>query len=474
LIHGGLRYLETYDFRLVRSALGEREILLRMAPHIIWPLRFVLPHHEALRPQWLIRAGLFLYDHIGGRKLLPPSRRVNLREHPVAATLKPGFQTGFEYSDCWAQDSRLVVLNAIDAQARGAEIKTRTSCIDLKRNCDHWIAKLRNEISGECYQVKARAVVNAAGPWVEKVFRLGGDKQSAIKLRLVKGSHIVVPKLFDHGYPFIFQNADGRVMFAVPFEEDFTLLGTTDQEVVGDFHSAEIDDTEITQICESVNEYFDKSVSPSDAVWTYSGVRALHDNAVSSASKVTRDYTLHLDTGAAPMLSVIGGKLTTFRRLAQDVMRLLGKSLQVHSPNWTAHSHLPGGDIENADFEEFLRTCKLSYPWLPPALLYNYARNYGTRITVLLTGCCDMGSLGRHFGGPLYEREVLYLMQNEFAMTGEDVLWRRSKKGLFVSIDVAAEVDRWMALRIIRSNVQVDSSRLNSAGLANDIDDKSK
>lgn len=447
LIHGGLRYLETFDFRLVRRALSERETLLRMAPHIIWPLRFVLPHHKSLRPRWLIRGGLFLYDHMGGRKLLPSSRRINLRKHPAAITLKSGFETGFEYSDCWAQDSRLVVLNAMDARARGAEIRTRTSCIGLIRNLDHWVAELRNEITGTCFKVKARAVVNAAGPWVAQVLRLSGDNTGA-KLRLIKGSHIVVRRLFDHGYPFTFQNRDGRVMFAVPFEQDFTLLGTTDEEVRGDFESARIDDSEIGEICDSVNEYLDKPVFPSDVVWAYSGIRALYDNAASSASKVTRDYALELDTSSAPMLSIIGGKITTYRWLAQDVMRLLARSLQVRSPNWTAHSHLPGGDIENADFDKFLKTCKQTYPWVPADLVYGYARNYGTRIADLLSGCHDMQSLGRHFGGPLYEREVSYLIENEFALSGEDILWRRSKKGLFVSGKGAAEVDQWVASRV--------------------------
>ena len=447
LIHGGLRYLEFYDFRLVRHALREREVLLHAAPHIIWPMRFVLPHHKALRPQWLIRTGLFLYDHIGGRKVLPPSHRIDLRKHPAGALLKPAFKSGFEYSDCWVQDARLVVLNAMDAARSGARIRTHTRCVGIKRGADHWLADLRDQRSGELYQVRARALVNAAGPWVEQVLHLDPERRPEKRVRLVKGSHIVVPRLFEHGYPYIFQNADGRVLFAIPFEHDFTLLGTTDQEVDAVPDRARITDEEIAYICRAVDEYLNRPVTPADVVWSYSGVRPLYDDEAISASKVTRDYKLDLDTAGAPILSVFGGKITTYRVLAEQVLHLLADPLKIARPAWTASSPLPGGDIENADFDAFLAHCGERYAWLPEHLLYDYARNYGSRIAVLLEGCDRMQALGRHFDGPLYEREVAYLMAQEFAQTAEDVLWRRSKKGLFVSGNTADELDAWMAAR---------------------------
>jgi len=444
LIHGGLRYLENYDFRLVRHALNEREVLLRAAPHIIWPLRFVLPYHRALRPQWLIRIGLFLYDHIGGRKLLPPSQHIDLRRHPAGTLLKSEFSSGFEYSDCWVQDARLVVLNAMDARSLGADIRPRTRCICLQRHTDHWVADLRDKTTGDIFQVKARALVNAAGPWVENILQLDGEEISDKRVRLVKGSHIVVSKLFDHDCPYIFQNEDGRVLFAIPFEREFTLIGTTDKEVDEIPEPLQIDDDELAYICRSINQYLQQSISPEDVVWSYSGVRPLYDDASSSASKVTRDYRLDLDLRAAPMLTVWGGKITTYRELAQRAVGLLAKPMDIRLPDWTAHSSLPGGDMENADFAAFLARCRDNYPWLPDDLVYDYARNYGTRISLLLKGCQNMQGLGRHFGGPLYEREVAYLMEHEFARTAEDVLWRRSKKGLFVSVDAAADLDQWM------------------------------
>ena len=447
LIHAGLRYLENYDFRLVRRALIEREVLLKSAPHIIWPLRFVLPHHQSLRPKWLIRIGLFLYDYIGGRKLLPPSQRIDLRIHPAGSSLKAEYQAGFEYSDCWVQDARLVVLNAMDAQALGAEIRTRTYCVGLQRHPDHWIADLRDEMTGDIYPVKARVLVNAAGPWVERVLKLDSGGHSDKRVRLIKGSHIVVPRLFDHDYPYIFQNKDGRVLFAIPFEGRFTLIGTTDLDVGENPEAAQIEADEIAYICQAIDEYLDKPIKPQDIVWSYSGVRPLYDNEVSSASKVTRDYVLDLEASAAPILSVFGGKITTYRELAEEAIDLLAKPMNIHHPDWTADSHLPGGDIENADFDAFLSACRKRYSWLPQDIVYDYARNYGTRISQLLAGCQSIQALGLHFGGPLYEVEVTYLMEHEFACTAEDILWRRSKKGLFVSEQVVVDLDQWMRSR---------------------------
>jgi glycerol-3-phosphate dehydrogenase len=445
LIHGGLRYLEQYDFLLVRHALQEREVLLRSAPHIIWPLRFILPHHQALRPRWLIRLGLLLYDSLGGRKLLPASRGVVLGKHVAGNALKGRFTHGFEYSDCWVQDARLVVLNARAAHALGASILTRTKCVGLTRTSEHWEATLADQRDGSVRQVNVRAVVNATGPWVEQTLHLSRQLESGHGVRLVKGSHIVVRKLFDHGYPYIFQNADGRILFAIPFEQDYTLLGTTDIEIEGLPGRVEIDEEEIAYICAAINEYLREPVSPADVVWSYSGVRPLFDDASKQASKVTRDYVLQLDNDDAPIVSVFGGKITTYRKLAEQVVDMLEKALECSAPAWTATSALPGGEIKDADFHAFLESCKQSFPWLEPVLLHHYARNYGTEIHAMLKGCDDMSDLGEQFGGGLFEREVSYLVANEWAETTEDILWRRTKTGLRVGHEGEARLQRWLA-----------------------------
>jgi len=444
LIHGGLRYLEHYDFALVRHALEEREVLLRLAPHIIWPLRFVLPHHRALRPRWLIRLGLFLYDHLGGRKLLPGSHSLKLGQHVSGAALKPEFTHGFEYSDCWVQDSRLVVLNAMDARENGAEVLTRTRCINLTRHSDYWEVELRDMQSGEISHHRARAVVNASGPWVDRTLDMDESNDATHSVRLVKGSHIVVPKLFDHEYTYIFQNSDNRVLFAVPYEQHYTLLGTTDIEIDGDPADIKIEQQEIDYICKAVSEYFQQPVKPASVVWTYSGVRPLYDDDASNASKVTRDYKLHMDTDQATVLSIYGGKITTYRKLAEEVVDLLQGELQNQGTAWTADKPLPGGDIADADFDGFLQQCRAEFGWLPESLLHDYARNYGTRINQLLGECTDMESLGRHFGGDLYQREVNYLQDNEWAITAEDIIWRRSKKGLAMTADEITALQTWL------------------------------
>ena len=439
LIHGGLRYLEHYDFSLVRHALQEREVLLKAAPHIIWPLRFILPHHKALRPRWLIRLGLFLYDHIGGRKMLPSSHAVDLKIHPAGKALKSQFRAGFEYSDCWVQDARLVVLNVVDAAERGAEVLTRTECTNLTRHDDHWLVQMKDHRTGESFARRARVVVNAAGPWVESVLDLDKSQDAEHGVRLVKGSHIVVPRLYEHDYVYIFQNADNRVLFAIPYENDFTLLGTTDVEVSDDPGVVAIEQTEIDYICAAVSEYFETSVTSDQVVWTYAGVRPLYDDAATSASKVTRDYKLHLDDdNGAPILSVYGGKITTYRKLSEQVMDMLQPALPQSSASWTETRPLPGGDIDNADFDSFLAGCKTQYPWLPDALVLDYARNYGTRIHTMLEGVGSVAELGQHFGGLLYQCEVEYLVEHEWANSAEDILWRRSKKGLHVP-DTASE-----------------------------------
>ena len=436
LIHGGLRYLEHYDFILVRHALQERELLLKAAPHIIWPLRFVLPHHKALRPKWLIRLGLFLYDHIGGRKLLPASHSLDLTNHVSGQALKKQFKSGFEYSDCWVQDARLVSLNVLDAAERGCDVRTRCECTDLVRLDGQWRVHLRNKFGNTQSIVTARAVVNASGPWVEKTLDLDEEHDSKHGVRLVKGSHIIVPKLFDHPYTYIFQNADNRVLFAIPYEQNYTLLGTTDVEVDDEPGRQHIDNDEIDYICRSVGEYFDKPIDVTTVVWSYAGVRPLFDDASENASKVTRDYKLDLDERKnAPILSVYGGKITTYRKLAEQAVDMLQVSLGESKKNnaatvWTADAPLPGGNIANADFDVFMSELKLQYGWLDASLLFDYARNYGTRIHNLLAKASSMADLGQHFSGPLYQREVDYLVEYEWARSAEDILWRRTKKGL--------------------------------------------
>ena len=431
LIHGGLRYLEHYDFMLVRHALQEREVLLKAAPHIIWPLRFILPHHKELRSRWLIRLGLFLYDHIGGRKLLPKSHSVNLTSHASGKPLKKAFTHAFEYSDCWVQDARLVTLNIMDAAERGCDVRVRTEATDIIRHDGSWSVNLKDNNTGETSTVTAKVIVNASGPWVEKTLDLDEEHDARYATRLVKGSHIVVPQLFDHPYTYIFQNADNRIIFAVPYEQHYTLLGTTDMEIDDEPGAVEIDDSEIEYICAAASEYFAKPVNKTDVVWTYSGVRPLYDDASENASKVTRDYKLDLDDRKnAPVLSVYGGKITTYRKLADDAVKMLSDFLSFSNDDWTATQPLPGGDIPNADFDAFLRTVKTQYPWLPADMQYDYARNYGTRISKLLENRHSMDELGQHFGGLLYEAEVDYLKTHEWAQTAEDILWRRSKKGL--------------------------------------------
>ena len=430
LIHGGLRYLEHRDFRLVRSSLREREVLLRNAPHIIWPLRFVLPHHAGLRPWWMIRLGLFLYDHLGGRALLPPCASIDLGRHPSGRALKNGYRRGFEYSDCWVQDARLVVLNARDAHARGAEIRTRTECVSLARRGSRWEAMLVDGTTRAPFVVSARGVVNASGPWVGKTLDLQTGSATSHAVRLVKGSHIVVGKVFEHHYPYLFQSGDGRVLFAIPFEEDYTLLGTTDVEIEGGPGPVAITSEEVDYICAAANMYFEKPLSSGDVVWSYSGIRPLFDDRARNASRVTRDYVLHLDRGPAPMLSVYGGKITTCRKLAEQAVALLAEPLDCDRPAWTRDAPLPGGDIPDADIEAFTARCAERYPWLPRETVRHYVRHYGTEIHALLSGRTDIKGLGRHFGAGLYAAEVEHLVEHEWARTPEDILWRRTKKGL--------------------------------------------
>lgn len=445
LVHGGLRYLEHLEFRLVRESLIERERLLTIAPHIIWPLRFVLPHDAGLRPRWMLRLGLFLYDHIGGRKLLPPTRTVNLRQPPHAEVLEERLTTGFEYSDCWVEDARLVVLNCLDAKERGADIRTRTRCVALERGDGQWTARLTDETGEET--VSAKMVVNAAGPWVDDVLRRAIPGKAHENLRLVKGSHLIFPRLFEGDHCYIFQNGDGRIIFAIPYEQDFTLIGTTDQDFDGDPDRIEISPEEARYLCDAANEYLRVDIAPEQAVSSYSGVRPLYDDQSASNSTVTRDYVFELDRGedgeAPALLSIFGGKITTYRKLAEHA---LGK-LKVAGLNWTAEAALPGGDIDPARFDDFVADTARRYPWLPRSAVQRMTRAYGTRIHALLGEAQGNEDLGEHIGGDLYTRELEYLVAHEFARSAEDVLWRRSKLKLHLDNTAQARVESWFASR---------------------------
>ncbi len=433
LIHGGLRYLEYYEFRLVREALKEREVLLASAPHIIWPLRFVLPHEKSLRPAWMIRLGLLLYDHIGGRKRLPVSRGVDLRSDPVGRPLLPAYTRGFCYSDCWVEDSRLVVLNAMDAAERGAQILTRTRCIGARPSTGGWEVVLQDR-SGARRTVAARGLVNASGPWIGGVADAVIGRPLDEPIRLVKGSHIVVPRLFEGEQAYILQNEDRRVVFAIPYERRFTLIGTTDLNYVGDPAAVAIGQEEIDYLSAVIGRYFRRRVGPDDVVWSYSGVRPLYDDRSESASAVTRDYVLRFDAPEqAPLLSVYGGKITTHRKLAEHALERLKPHYPKLGPAWTAKAPLPGGDMPDADFERFLAGFREARPWLAAALARRWARAYGTRMEAMIGGADGINGLGRHYGDDLYQCEIDYLIGREWARTSTDILWRRSKLGLHLS-----------------------------------------
>lgn len=453
LIHGGLRYLEQYEFRLVAKALAEREVILRLAPHISWPLLFVLPHESHLRPAWMIRLGLLLYDSLGaGHRTLADSRAVDLHDHASGAALKEVYARGFVYSDGWVQDARLVVLNAMDAARRGADIRVHTRCVAAHVEEGAWHVELQGA-DGSAYTVRSRVLVNACGPWAGHFLGEVLKREHHPRLRLVKGSHIVVARLFDHDYAYIFQLPDRRIVFAIPYETDYTLIGTTDVDFRADPATVTIEADETRYLCEAVNRYLRKPVQPRDVLWSYSGVRPLLDEG-GSASAVSRDYRVELDTAqGAPLLNVFGGKITTYRRLAEGAMDRVMVALELDRPAWTAHGDpLPGGDF--ADAERLVAGWLQRWPWLPAALAHRWLRHYGTCTEVLLGDARGLDDLGQHFGAQLYQREVDYLIGHEWARSVDDVLWRRTKLGLRLNEGERSRLQACMAETLRRTGTE--------------------
>ena len=443
LVHGGLRYLEYYEFRLVHEALAEREVLWASAPHIIWPLRFVLPVEKGQRPAWLLRAGLFLYDSLGGRKLLPATKTLDLTKDVAGKPLKPGYKMAFEYSDGWVDDARLVTLNARDAADRGARVVVQTKVTSARRKAGVWQIEMVGPHGAET--VSARLLVNAGGPWVDTVIRQTVGRNEAHHVRLVQGSHIVVKKLFDHDRCYFFQNADGRIFFAIPYEQDFTLIGTTDKDFDGDPRGVQISDEETDYLLAATNEYFARPITRDDIVWTYSGVRPLFDDGASAAQEATRDYVLKVEGESdGPLINVFGGKLTTHRRLSEQAVDKIEGLIGAKGKRWTKTAHLPGGAFPATGFEALVKAHAASYPRLDGKLVRRLTRAYGTLMPAVVAGATSMAELGEHFGSTLYAREVDYLIGREWARTTDDVLWRRSKLGLRVSAEDKLRLARYM------------------------------
>ena len=452
LIHGGLRYLEHYEFRLVREALMEREVLLAKAPHLSFPLRFVLPHEPHLRPRWMLRMGLFLYDHLDWHMTLPKSESVDFATSPFARGLKSSFKNGFVYSDAWVDDARLVICNLKSAREMGTRIWARHRCVSARRTADGklWDIALEGP-GGEAVQVKARGLVNAAGPWVKHFLDDQTEVRTPKRVRLIKGSHIVVPKLYEGDHCFILQNADNRIVFVIPYERDFSCIGTTDIPVESGEHPV-CSTEEIEYLCGIASHYMEKPVRPADVVWTWSGVRPLFDDGDDNPSAVTRDYHLEIDggPGRAPLLSVFGGKITTYRRLAEHALRDLAPYYPHMGLPWTATRAVDGGEFADAPtyeaaFDDFVNGAAQAYKQLPKELIRILARRHGVCIDELLEGVRTVEDLGRHFGGHLYEHEVRYLMREEWAVEADDVLWRRTKEGLHMTAEQRDAFARWMA-----------------------------
>lgn len=462
LIHGGLRYLESYEFRLVDESLREREVLLKAAPHIIWPMKFVLPHDQHLRPYWMIKAGLMLYDFLGGKKTLPKSEALDFLTAKIADPLKDSYTRGFAYSDCWVEDSRLVVLNAMDAFERGAVIMPRTACVHLDADPKRqtWTMHLQNMLNGDQFDVTAKMIVNAAGPWVRSLLdgsQLTQENDSVPKVRLVKGSHIVLHRLYEGEQSYILQQTDGRITFAIPYEGKFTLVGTTDVPFEGDASQVVIDQEEIDYLLNAINQSFKKQVTVEDIVWSYSGVRPLLDDGEESASKVTRDYKLYMDERfGAPILSVFGGKITTYRKLAEEVVDRLTTFYPTQKMSaWTEYVPLPGGNMESG-FSAYVENQTTAYPFLPKALIYRYARAYGTRMDILLKHVNTITQMGAHYGDDVHEAEIRYLIKYEFAHTMDDILMRRSKLGLHLSQGTINQLEKTLPTLIEIIKTQQD------------------
>jgi D-erythritol 1-phosphate dehydrogenase len=449
LIHGGLRYLEYYEFRLVREALIEREVLLRAAPHIIWPMRFVLPHSAEQRPAWLIRLGLFLYDHLGGREILAPTRTIDLRRDHAGRPLNEGYRKAFEYSDCWVDDARLVVLNALDAAAHGAHIATRTKVLSAHRAGVLWRVELEDRRSGQRRLTMARCLINAAGPWIEQMLGAIEGVRSHRRVRLVKGSHIVTRRFWAGEQAYLLQNADKRVIFVNPYEEDLALIGTTDITIEGDPSDAQIDAGEISYLLDVVARYFRRPPAKADILHSFSGVRPLYDDSAENPSAVTRDYIFEIDpkipsANEAPVLSIFGGKITTYRRLAEHALDRLKPFFSSAKPAWTARHSLPGGDMPGADFARWRDAFQARHRWLPEPLARHYARLYGTRAESLLDRAQAIADLGRRFGELLFEREARFLIAQEWAETAEDILDRRTKHGLHLTAGERRAFSDWL------------------------------
>ena len=470
LFHGGLRYLEYFEFRLVREALIEREILLRAMPHISWPMRFVLPYHKDMRfesetptskllsvvmpwmkgrrPAWLIRLGLFLYDHLGGRKILPGTETIGLTGTPEGAPLQERFAKAYEYSDCWVEDSRLVILNARDAEARGAAILTRTKVTHATREGDLWRVETKDMEHGRTATHYAKMLVNAGGPWVGDVIHDKIDLPSKEGVRLVRGSHIVTRKLYDHDKCYFFQGTDGRIIFSIPYETDFTLIGTTDAEHSDPSVKPDCTPEEQDYLLGFANQYFKQQLTRDDVVWTYSGVRPLYDDGASSATAATRDYTLKVDTSAgAPVLNIFGGKITTYRRLAESAMEKIGEHLTLTKGKWTAGVALPGGDFPVDGVARLVADLQSRFPFLNDFWALRLVRAYGTEALGILGDAKQATDLGQEFGATLTETEIRWLMTHEYARTAEDVIWRRNKLGLRLTAEQTQALDNWMAQR---------------------------
>lgn len=442
LIHGGLRYLEFYKFRLVREALRERERLWHLAPHIIWPMRFVLPHHRGLRPQWLLRLGLFIYDHLGGRKLLPPASRIELGKDAAGNVLQSAFVTAFEYSDCWVEDSRLVILNLRDAWMNGASIMPRSKLVNAEFTQDKWQLSIE-ESNGQLRYASADQLVNAAGPWVDQVLRQALGRNDSDNIRLVGGSHIVIQRKLPDPRAYLFQTDDGRVIFAIPYETDYLLIGTTDNDDVSLHQPAEITQAEIQYLCDVASQYLRETVTPQDVVWHFSGVRPLFDDGASAATEATRDYVIVQDQEThGRLINIFGGKITTYRKLAEEVLALIDKTAKRKTRKWTATAALPGGDFPANDFDSLIERAAQDFPFVEKALTGRLARLYGTRLWLLLADCNCAADLGQHFGAGLYQVEVDYLVAEEWAQQAEDIVFRRTKLGLRMQpeeIDVLAD-----------------------------------